>query len=448
MIEIHPKAIESFDAQANELLLLLKPYKFSDQQKPKDSSSRSAEYYQNLPEEKVLKHSISGFVDGFGNRLSRYFNYKGSSVGLDGDDYSQLIDFLENLYHKKEINNFLSRKFLEHCSFDWFECKYKGEVDSSVSFTKYLFEKAENVVKETKISIPISYLSIEASFKLGNLTYEFYDKKYFDDLLSKLNESKEDKITEKEYEGLRKDYQGVVFASKTITAEKERAVELIIDEVDKQIKLIRCFSPTTFLPTVDSYFNRMGHTLIPHNHSFIFDGKHPTINTFRDKSIDYYFPFTLKLLADYEKTGFIKIFDIINKSDLSDFEDHLLNSAFLFSHAIESKNFQDKLVYSLVSLETLLLKDTSEPIQNTIGLRLSFLTRNNITDRKAVIELIKRAYKLRSSYIHHGKKSDDLEVLQKLQHLVWQSIVNLTNSINKFDSQAAFLEYIEELILT
>ncbi|KAF0140211.1 MAG: hypothetical protein FD122_2639 [Stygiobacter sp.] len=448
MIDIHPKAVEYFDAKANELLLLLKPHKDIEASKSKNTSSRSAEYHQELPEEKVLKHSVKGFVDGFGISRAKFFNYKGGSVGLEGNDYLLFEDFVEKLYHKNEINNILSRHFLENCSFDWFEKKYKGEIDNTISFTKFLIEESNEVVKERKVSVPISYLSIESSFKLGNLTFEFYDKHYFDELFASLNERKEEIISEVDYESLRKEYQGVVFASKTITAEEERAVELIFDEIDKQIKLIRCFSPSTFLPIVESYFDRMGHTLIPYNHTFIYEGNHPIVNTFRDKNIDYYFPFTSELLSDYEKTGFIKIFEIVNKSMLSDFESHLLNSAFLFSHAIESKNFQDKLVYSLVSLETLMLKDTSEPIQNTIGLRLSFLTRNSISERKAVIELIKKAYKLRSSYIHHGKKSDDLEVLQKLQHLVWESIVNMTNSVNKFNTQIEFLDYIEELILS
>jgi len=448
MIEIHPKAIEYFNTQANELLLLLKPYKIDNINKPKSSSSRFAEYSQELPKDNILHRSFNGFIDGFGNNLSKYFSYKDLSVGLDGNDYILFQEFLEKIYHKKEINNILSRKYLEKCSFEWFEKKYKGEIGIDYTFVQYLFDKSQTVIKERKISIPISYLSIECSFKLGNLTYEFFDENYFNELFKKLNESKETKIDKLDYDKLRKDYQGVVFASKTLVSEKDRAIEQTIDEVDKQLKLIRCFSHSTFLPEVESYFNRKGHTLIPHNNSFIFEGGHPIVHQFLDKNVDYYFPFSMKLLDDYKTLGFIKLFDVINKEELTDMEDHLINVAFLFSQAIESKNFQDKLVYCLVALETLLLKDTSEPIQNTVGLRLSFLTKKNVKDRKEIIELIKKAYKLRSSYIHHGKKTENFEILRLVQRLVWQSIISITNSLDKFRTQDELLTHIEELILS
>lgn len=447
MIELHPKAIEIFDNEANKLLLLLKPYKI----RPSDSKlsgSRAAEFAKELPIDKVHKHSIDGFYDGFGNRLARYFDFNGSPVGFDGNDYILFREFVENVFRKKEINNSLSKKCIEKLSFILFEKKYKGEIDNNLSFSEFLINETEKLIKQLKVSVPISYLSIENSFQLGDITYEYYDENFFDKLFVELNKKENGSITENSFEKLRKDYQGVVFASKIIIAEKERAIEKIIEEVDEQIKLIRCFSPTTFLPIVDSYFDRKGHTLIPHNHCFVFEGELPIINTFRDKSIDYYFPFSNNLLKDYNDTGFIQIFDLINKEPKSDLEELLLNVAFLFSRCIESKFYQDKLVYALVSLETLLLKNTSEPIQNSVGLRLSFLTRKEIEKRKEVIELIKQSYILRSSYIHHGKKKENIELLQKLQHLVWQTIINTLKSLDKFKTQEDFLNYIEDLILS
>ena len=427
MIELHPKAIEYFDNETNKLLLLLKPYKM----KPSDSKlsgSRAAEFAKKLPIDKVHKHSIDGFYDGFGNRLARFFDFKGSPVGFDGNNYILFNEFIVNACRKKEINCVLSKKCIEKLSFSLFEKKYKGEIENNFSFSQYLVNEVEKHIKQLKVSVPISYLSIEDSFKLGDITYEYYDEKFFDKLFAELNKEKNGSISEKSFEKLRKDYQGVVFASKIIVAEKGRAVEKIIEEVDEQIKLIRCFSTTTFLQVVDSYFDRKGHTLIPHNHCFVFEGEAPIIDTFRDKSVDYYFPFTNKLLENYNKTEFIKIFELINKEPKSGLEELLLNVAFLLSRCIEAKFYQDKFVYALVSLETLLLKNTSEPSENSVGLRLSFLTRKETDKRKEVIELIKQLYILRSSYIHHGKKKENIDLLQSL-HLVWQTIINTLKSL-------------------
>lgn len=447
MIDLDPKAVEYFDAQSNKLLLLLKPYKV-ESSNSKIGGSRAAEFTREILVDKVFNHSIDGFYDGFGNRLAKYFNYQGTSIGFDGNDFKLFQEFVEKVYRKNEVSSLLSLKYVENISFRLFEKKYKGEIEKEFSFSQFLIDESEKDIKSVKISIPISYLSIENSFQLGDITYEYYDKTFFDKMLFELNKNEEGKITEESFQKIRRDYQGVVFASKIYTCEKERAIEKLIEELDAQIKLIRCFSPTTFLPIVESYFDRKGHTLIPHNYCFVFENELPIINTFSDKSIDYYFPFPNSLLKDYKEIGFIKIFDLLNKETKTDLEILLLNVAFLFSRCIESKYFQDKLVYALVSLETLLLKNTSEPIQNSVGLRLSFLTRKEIEKRKEVIELIKQSYILRSSYIHHGKKKENYDLLQKLQHLVWQTIINTLKSTDKFRTQEEFLNYIEDLILS
>lgn len=95
-----------------------------------------------------------------------------------------------------------------------------------------------------------------------------------------------------------------------------------------------------------------------------------------------------------------------------------------------------------------MLKNDTEPIQHSIGIRLAFLTRKNIEERKLVIKLIKDAYKLRSSYIHHGKITTEYALLQQLQHLVWQSIINVIRSVDNYKSQTDFVNYIEDLILS
>lgn len=447
MIELHPKAKECFDTEATKLLFLIKPY---DQTSPRTklNGSRSEEFSQELPSDKVISHSVGGSYDGLGNQQSRLFDFNGKHVGFDGNDHSLFQAFVEIVYRKKEINCFLSRGYVENICFSLFEKKYKGEIDKDYSFSEYFLSESINVIKERKVAIPLSYISIDNSFTLGDILYEYYDKIYFDQMIVKLNKNRDVKIPEENFIQLRKDYQGVVFATKIIKAEEVRAIEILIDEIDLQLKLIRCFSPSTFFPEIDSYFNRMGRTIIPNNHCFVFEGDIPNINIYSDKVVDYYLPFSKLLLKEYITSGYIQIFDLINKDPKSNLEELLLNVAFLFSRCIESKIYQDKLVYSLVALETLLLKNTSEPIQNSIGLRLAFLTRKDINERKNVIALIKQSYILRSSYIHHGKKKEDFELLRQLQQLVWQTIINTLRSLNKFQTQEEFLNYIEDLILS
>ena len=60
-----------------------------------------------------------------------------------------------------------------------------------------------------------------------------------------------------------------------------------------------------------------------------------------------------------------------------------------------SKNeVADKLVFVLVSLESMLLKDSNEPITKNIGERMAFLIGQSMDERKAIIQNVDVAYRI------------------------------------------------------
>jgi Apea-like HEPN len=62
----------------------------------------------------------------------------------------------------------------------------------------------------------------------------------------------------------------------------------------------------------------------------------------------------------------------------------------------------DKLVYILVGLESVLIRNSNEPLGKNIGERMAFLVGDTVDSRKAVLANVDEIYKLRSSFIHHG----------------------------------------------
>jgi len=152
--------------------------------------------------------------------------------------------------------------------------------------------------------------------------------------------------------------------------------------------------------------------------------------------------------SEVNKMGLGLAANLIFKEDPSEFEESVLNSIYLFGRALTSKEFQDKIVYALVSVETLLLQNQSEPIQSNVGLRLAFLTESKPLKRKNIKEIINKAYKFRSSYIHHGKVSKDWELLETIQHTIWTAIRNALVSADRFKTRKEFFDYIENMILS
>ena len=259
---------------------------------------------------------------------------------------------------------------------------------------------------------------------------------------------KEKKVIIEWMEKIRKSYQGEVFTTLSTYAEQKKAIAIAIEETENALVILRFFSPTSLIPEIPSYFDRMGHTALPTNHLFIFESKYPNLINEIDEERQFQWPIREKDIFIFKTIGLDQANDILTKQKRTAFEDLLFSSIHLFSRAIVSKEFQDKLVFTLVSLETLLLKDTLEPIQTMLGLRLSFIPDLKVEQRKEIIRLIKDAYVFRSSFIHHGKKSEDIQLLQNLQRVTWDTLRIALINKNRFATQKEFIDFIENRILS
>jgi len=455
-IQLNEKAAIYFNEKVKEFLYELKPDTTKNRDQAKVESSASHVFVSDhFTDKNIINISSVGYVDNLsGKQVARYFLVDKTPIGLDQEFYADFVKFAESLHRKKEINKLLSLEFIIDCTFEWFENRYKGLLHEDIDLVEFLLQKAEKAIKRTKISIPISFLSIEKPFEIGNITFEYFRTEFFDRYINytKSKAQKSDsfnldnfKIFERNF---RKKYQGAVFSSISLEAEQRKCVETARSETEKALMVLRFFSPSTFLPQIPCYFGIMGQTDIPKNHVFIFENEIPLIREEIEEMRMHIWSISHREFEKLRKLGIEIPSDLIIKQNPSEFETLILNSMSLFGRSLTSDNYQDKIVYSLVSIETLLLQNQSEPIQSNVGLRLSFLTESKSEKRKDVKDLINRAYKTRSSYIHHGKIGENWEILEKLQHLIWTAIRNALISKDRFKTQNDFLDYIENLILT
>jgi hypothetical protein len=458
-IEINEKAVRHFNEKAQEFLYELKPDKTQRQKiKRVESSAAHAFVTKHLSEKDVIEFASMGYVDNLtGRQVARYFNADNIPIGLDEKSYAEFDKFIENIYRRREINSLLSQSFLYECAFKWFEKKYKGTLSAEKDLITFLREEGEESIKKFKVSLPISFLSIEKPFKFGRVSFDYLKKafcdRYINDAKSKANEQDQfDENTFNIFESrFRKRYQGTVIASITIEAEQQRCMEIGKLQIEKALTVLRFFSPSAFLPEIPCYFGIMGQTDIPKSYYFVFGNEDelPLIQEGIDEMRMHSWSISAHEYSRLYKMGLGLGSSLIIKEHPTQFEDSVLNSMFLFGRALTSREFQDKVVYALVSIETLLLQNQSEPIQSNVGLRLAFLSESEPEKRKHVKETINRAYKFRSSYIHHGKiGEEDWELLKVLQHIIWTAIRNALISLNRFRTQREFIDYIEKMILS
>jgi hypothetical protein len=395
----------------------------------------------------MLKVGPSGAIDGFGVATSKFFPTDQGPVGLVDAEYVAFEKLTEQIANRNEVRSYLSPRFVSETFFKWFEGRYKGKIPILDTFVDYLCRRAEEEIKEIKVAIPLSYVVIERPFILGKVRFEYYTAEFFDKFESAVNE-KNPGVDPKGMKDIRSEYQGVVFATMSICAEQYRCVEIASEETERALTLLRLFSPTTFWPQISSYFGRMGHAHIPVSHYFVFEDEWPTILTQAEEKADFKLTIDEDFLRQMNLAGLSLWGELLAKPALSEFEQLLLNSISLFSKCIASSDFQDKIVFALASIETILLKNSNEPIQDSFGLRLAFVTAPTLESRKRVMKLIKDAYKIRSSYIHHGKVTEDYQLLAELLRTIWSAFRLILLNRAKYSTHAEFLDFVENMILS
>ncbi len=448
-INLPENALKYFNSKSRDFLLKLEPAPIR-KKREKFKSSESHIPTKTLTDKQIFEVKFAGEINRFGKEVSKYFQTDESPIGLSGDNYIEFRKLVEELSLKKQFKEILSSAFIQETFFNWFENLYKGNIDQKVEFLDYLQNKSNDAVKKIKISIPLSNISIQNPFKLGNVYFEYFSKKFFNEMLNgslKSNPGEKEQIIEG-FERIRKSYQGTVFSSLILNAEQDKAIDIAVNETEKMLKILRFFSPSAVLPQIPSYLGRMGHILIPNDHFFIFENTIPIIQNSITEKRERTWKIRDKDIEFFHQIGIDNAVDLITKRKRNHFEDILLNSMNLFSKAIAPIEFHEKLVFNLVSLETLLLKDTSESIQTMLGLRLSFLIETDPIKRKDIINLIKKSYILRSSYIHHGELKEDIQLLEKLQHLVWDCLRNTLINKHLFLKKEDFFNYLESKILS
>jgi hypothetical protein len=395
---------------------------------------------------------LTGSVDGLGRELSRCFRTSEGYVELAAEDYQSFLLLCRQLFDAGSLSDSLSEEFIRSTLFGWIEKHYKSEIPADLLFVEYLREQAGKAVGLRRVAIPLDSMSIEIPFTVGAVIYDYFRKDFFDSfqeflLSQKKNDAEQVRLFVSRTRG---EYQGRVHASFQVEAETERAIELAKVAVEESLMLLRFFSPTALLPEIPSYFGMLGRTSVPYIDAFVFTGTagFPTIIKRVDEKRQFTLPLSSLHLGEMRKLGLDLAGALLTKPSRTELEELLLSSMSLVARATQAMLYHEKIVFTLAAAETLLLGDTAEPIQQSLGLRLAFLTSDQPDGRKAVIALVKDSYKCRSAYLHHGRQTGDLDTTKELQATVWTALHNVLMNLGKISSQSELLRFIEGMILS
>ncbi|MGB7923442.1 MAG: hypothetical protein WCF57_09375 [Pyrinomonadaceae bacterium] len=413
-LEMHPQARENYNKKAEDLVTRLRPVPehLNPQGVPPNPNIHTV--YTFTPENTIGEMGY-GWMDFTGNVVAKAFREGGQLLGLFGEDYIELARVAEGMQKSITPRGVVSLQRLSELIFDWVKGNHRGT--STSTMTKYSLAECEKLIKELEIWIPISHLYIQEPFIFGKITFRAITKAMVDDwetsLLSNATTPEEVESVRKGIERRRPEIQGLATATIKIEAEPERAYEIAFDETDRTVSVLRLMSPANFHPAKICYSAPIGRQ---HEDSYTYLlVENRKIVGYTSGLIDS--SKTHWNLTNEDLTTWLPELSVLSmllkKEKLTDFQESLLDALILYSKSSLAKQVSDKLVYILVALESVFLKDSSELIQDAISLRMAYMQDVSIEKRRAIISNVKAVYKLRSSFIHHGQNIgvDDTKIL-------------------------------------
>src|SRR5690606_12293915 len=128
------------------------------------------------------------------------------------------------IHKDKEVSSKVSKEFIERKSLEWLLKTFKQK-KADTNFSTFILDEMQSSIEELKVHYSILYLDIAEPFQIGKVKFEFFTKEFFD-TLTKQYQSKHPEKDENPFEQIRSRYQGKVYATYTVSAEREKAKEI------------------------------------------------------------------------------------------------------------------------------------------------------------------------------------------------------------------------------
>jgi hypothetical protein len=449
-IYIHPDAAGNINKRANEILSLV--HEVQTVKCTENSSFKS---------ERIICHDLDeheytvdyeeriDLRDAERKAIEFSFDIGGRKFCLDKDCY-HLVTVLSrqiiSCFHNK-----ISEKFSMQLIYNWIKSN-NATNNNNIVFDRYLEEEARKNIRDITCYIPIANLEVEESFFVGKHELRPLSEKIINEWAEKLsskatNDSSND--IKSLIEDIRREWQGLAVVVCKYNSEEYHAHALAREEANKIISILAIFFREITIPNIRlSLGKAKENDFVSSATSISFAENRLTIyKSFKSvmKAVPYHRldKKYIKLLNDL---CFEKISCLLAKEEkmLNKFQERMLASLFMYSKSAFTSEPTEKIVYTLTSLEIILLKNASEPIQQNLAERFAFFSSNEYSKRKELVNIIKKIYSIRSNYLHHGYSSYELEISSKFMREVWLFFMQLIAVSDCFQTKDDFVGSIDD----
>lgn len=443
-LTVHPEAAKAFAARAKELLAAVVPVSTPPEDRPSDFQI-SPHVSLQITEADIIGGIEQVQTDPSGAEVARRFEAGGTLVELTGEAHTRFVALCDSLHKQNGWRNAVSLETVRKTAIAWIQAAY--DKPDPISCPDFVVDRLSSMIKSHTVLVPLHQVFVQEAFRFGRVLIRTITESEIDAWFDRWSSVHPEATSSYDTSRMRwkKLIQGQACAEVNIEAEPTHAYAYGLAVAADAAALLRILSPGVLIPTIRTYITPLGRKRMDRDIAVVLEG---TVVAKMTESLairgDPLWKISSAQLHEMRSIGLEDLSSLLEDRDLSDYEEILLSALRIYSRCALEDQLTEKLLHVVVAMETVLVKDSSEPIQDNVALRVAFLTGRTVEERRAIVELVKAAYRKRSAFVHHGEAAKDDGSMAQFLLRAFHLFLTLAHHRRNYQSRAALLNALED----
>jgi hypothetical protein len=384
-------------------------------------------------------------TDGF--EVARFFPDLNPPIGLFGESHESFISLCQRVFEASELEATVSETFIVESCFEWMRQRHLGTTD--LSLTQYVLDRCKQNVANQEVWLPVIDIQLSQELQLGNVLFKPVRQADWRRWVLEWQTRQPAEIPTLRHFLVGVETEGITVAVLRANAEPIKAVEIALKDVEAALDVLRYYSPSNRYPTMPAYCSIAGREPVNRpKHLIVQKGVLVSAGTtVANMRAQHPWPINENLLTKMREVGFDTLVALLNtpQAARSELQNVFFRALAIYSKSCIAQSLTDKLLYAVLTLECVLLKNESESLQKHIGERMAFMIGKSLEHRIAIVANYKKAYALRSAAVHHGREVTEEEILNEFMPNAWFALNWIVELMGRFPSKQEMIEHIDDM---
>lgn len=243
--------------------------------------------------------------------------------------------------------------------------------------------------------------------------------------------------------------QGFAAVTMILRGVPDRVLEIAREESEAAVSSLRLFSPAILSPHARSFCTLWGRQNLESTSYLLFQAAQSgvIIGSHVDTPQNFVWRIDASRWRLIRQGAMDRLIEGLYEGGATAFRDEVKAALALYSQSALRSAPTEKLLAILIALESLLLRNQSEPITENIAVRLAFAVGETLEERKRIVEIVRAVYAMRSAYVHHLRQIKELEDLEKLREFMgyaWTFFLTVGTQASSYRERTDYLNSLDE----